>query len=197
MQKLMHLFLLVAVINIVNCEEKCPQQKRNSLFDQDFGMGLTHNDLLTTMMSPWMFRDYIRPWRYLESLTRDLGSTIKTDDNKFTVNLDVQHFAPDEISVKTSDNYVTVEAKHEEKQDEHGYVSRQFVRKYALPEGVESSQVVSQLSSDGILTISAPLKMLEGKEERVVPVTQTGPVRKEAKESLDHGSCSADGKCNA
>lgn len=195
MFKLLHLILFIAVINIAYSEEKCPQQKRN-LFDQDFGMELTHNDLLTSMMTPWMLRDYIRPWRYMESLTRDLGSTIKTEDNKFTVNLDVQHFSPDEIEVKTTDGYVTIEAKHEEKQDEHGYVSRQFVRKYALPEGVESSQIVSQLSSDGILTISAPIKTVEGKEERVVPITHTGPVRKEAKESIEHESCPADGKCN-
>ncbi|XP_045507386.1 protein lethal(2)essential for life-like [Colias croceus] len=178
-------------------EEKCSDKKENRLFDQDFGLALTPDDLLTSMMGPWMFRDYFRPWRYMESIARDLGSSIVSEKDKFQINLDVQHFSPDEITVKTSDGYVVVEAKHEEKKDEHGSISRHFVRKYSLPEGAESDNIVSQLSSDGILSITAPRKQIDSKGERVVPITQTGPVRKEAKESgAPEGSCQAkDGKC--
>lgn len=195
MSKLTLLLAVALIIAAVQADEECPQKRRNRLFDQDFGLALTPDDLITSMMSPWMVRDYFRPWRYLESLTRDLGSSIKTDKDKFTINLDVQHFAPDEISVKTADGYVVVEAKHEEKKDEHGFVSRQFVRRYSLPEGAESDDVVSQLSSDGILTITAPRKEIDNKGERVVPITQTGPVRKEAKETQE-GSCTAGDKCH-
>ncbi|CAK1591417.1 unnamed protein product [Parnassius mnemosyne] len=177
----------------VHGEEEC-SKKGNTIADQDFGMALTPDDIITSMMGPWMIRDYFRPWRYLESLTRDLGSTIKMEKDKFQINLDVQHFAPEEITVKTADDYVVVEAKHEEKKDEHGYVSRQFTRKYALPEGAVSENVVSELSSDGILTITAPRKHIDAKGERVVPITQTGPVRKESKEKTK-GSCSGDEKC--
>ncbi|XP_041984166.1 protein lethal(2)essential for life-like [Aricia agestis] len=195
MSKLLHLFYIALLLSFINCEEECPEKKKENqkrLFDQDFGLALTPDDLFHTMISPWMVRDYFRPWRYLESLTRDLGSSIKTENNKFTINLDVQHFAPDEITVKTADGYVTVQAKHEEKKDEHGYISRQFSRRYALPEGVESEEVVSQLSSDGILTISAPRKVDE-KGERVVPITQTGPARTE---KTDSESCPANEKCS-
>ncbi|XP_075987032.1 protein lethal(2)essential for life-like [Anticarsia gemmatalis] len=196
-------FLALAIIffgigtrKYVLADEKCNEHRGNRLFDQTFGLALTPDDFLTSMMSPWSFHDYFRPWRRLASLSKDLGSTIKSDKDQFQVNLDVQHFAPDEISVKTADGYVVIEAKHEEKQDEHGYVSRQFVRRYALPEGTESEDVVSQLSSDGVLTVTAPRKVVPGKGERVVPITQTGPVRKEAKESesIDgaHGTCQAD-----
>lgn len=204
MRKIVYLTVLAIVLGVVRGEGECPQQAkdkskehtRSHLFDQDFGLALTADDLLTTMMAPWITHDYIRPWRNLEAITRDLGSTIKTEKDSFTINLDVQHFAPEEISVKTADDYVVIEAKHEEKKDEHGYVSRQFVRRYALPEGVESDNVVSKLSSDGILTITAPRKEIDSKGERVVPITQTGPVRKEAKESSE-GSCSApEGKCS-
>lgn len=73
--------------------------------------------------------------------------------------LDVQQFSPDEITVKTVDNHVTVEAKHEEKQDEHGYVSRHFVRRYVLPSSHDLVNVTSTLSSDGVLTITAPKKV--------------------------------------
>lgn len=200
MKKFLHLCVAALILGAVLGaeDEKCSQKREekvgNRLMDQDFGLELTPDDLITSMMSPWIFRDYYRPWRYMEALTRDLGSTIKTEKDKFTINLDVQHFSPEEISVKTADGYVVIEAKHEEKKDEHGLVSRQFVRKYSLPDGVESENVVSQLSSDGILTITAPRKEVDGKGVRVVPITQTGPVRKEAKESQEEQSCTAD-KC--
>ncbi|XP_022837106.1 protein lethal(2)essential for life-like [Spodoptera litura] len=199
-------FLSIAILlfggarYFASAEEKCPQpqpKRGNRLFDQAFGLALTPDDFLTSMMSPWTLHDYFRPWRHLTQLTKDLGSTIKTDKDKFQVNLDVQHFSPEEISVKTADGYVVIEAKHEEKEDEHGYVSRQFVRRYALPEGTKSEEVISELSSDGILTVSAPRKVEPVKGERVVPITQTGPVRREAKESNEgkedvQGSCQAD-----
>lgn len=73
--------------------------------------------------------------------------------------LDVQQFSPDEISVKTVDNQVVVEAKHEEKQDEHGYISRHFIRRYVLPPSHDLVNVASTLSSDGVLTITAPKKV--------------------------------------
>nr|WKR20131.1 heat shock protein HSP24.3 [Agrotis ipsilon] len=200
-------FLTIAIIffgigtRYVLAEEKCQQapqrqNRLNRLFDQSFGLALTPDDFLTSMMSPWTLHDYFRPWRHLSQLTKDLGSTIKTDKDQFQVNLDVQHFSPEEISVKTADGYVVIEAKHEEKEDEHGFVSRQFVRRYALPEGTESEDVVSQLSSDGILTVSAPRKVEPVKGERVVPITQTGPVRREPSENKEaaEGSCQASDK---
>jgi len=73
--------------------------------------------------------------------------------------LDVQQFSPDEITVKTIDNQIIVEAKHEEKQDEHGYISRHFVRRYVLPSSHDLANVTSTLSSDGVLTITAPKKV--------------------------------------
>lgn len=94
----------------------------------------------------------------------------------FQVCMDVQEFAPNEITVKTVGNAVLVEGKHEERQDEHGYISRQFSRRYTLPEGYNAKDVVTQLSSDGVLTVKAPpeQKAVEG-SVRVVPIQQTGP----------------------
>lgn len=61
--------------------------------------------------------------------------------------------------MKISEGQVIVEAKHEEKNDEHGAVSRQFTRKYDLPEDVDEDGVVSHLSKAGVLTITAPRKV--------------------------------------
>ena len=71
--------------------------------------------------------------------------------------LDVHQFAPEELHVKVEENFLVVEGIHEEKPDEHGYISRRFTRRYTLPEGVRPESVLSNLSSDGILTVHASL----------------------------------------
>ncbi|CAL1263841.1 unnamed protein product, partial [Larinioides sclopetarius] len=85
----------------------------------------------------------------------------------------VGHFAPEDITVKTVDDQVVVTAKHEEKVDEHGLVSREFTRRYIMPEGVDIEKVCSSLNPDGILTVEAPRKKPQpalGPNERAVPI---------------------------
>nr|ABE57138.1 heat shock protein Hsp21.3 [Liriomyza sativae] len=149
------------------------------LFDQHFGLGLNRDDLMSSVWGhrPSMTRTgYLRPWQHAANalLKQDDGSTVNIDKEKFEVMLDVQQFTPNEINVKVVDNYVVVEGKHEEKQDEHGYISRQFSRRYRLPKGVNPEAVSSQLSSDGVLTIHAPLPQLKAPTEHAIPITQTG-----------------------
>lgn len=149
------------------------------LLDQHFGTGLRRDDLLnsvSSIRSP--FRNYVRPWRSNALARQDSGSTITQDQEKFQVILDVQQFTPNEITVKTTGNSIVVEGKHEEKQDEHGFISRHFVRRYVLPQEHDINEVVSSLSSDGILTVTAPKKSLKPTNtERVVPITKTGPAK--------------------
>ncbi|XP_023941480.1 protein lethal(2)essential for life-like [Bicyclus anynana] len=171
-----------------------PHNHRHHLVDQDFGLALTPEDLLTAAVGPLLSRDYYRPWRQMAAASRDVGSTIKSDKDKFHVTLDVQHFAPEEISVKTADGYVIVEGKHEEKKDEHGFISRQFTRKYALPEGCNPETVESRLSSDGVLSVIAPKVAPASKNERNVPIAQTGPVRKEIKDQTSQAEPEANGE---
>ena len=73
--------------------------------------------------------------------------------------MDVQHFKPEELAVKVTDNIVTIEGKHEEKEDDHGFITRHFVRKYTIPANVDAEKLASNLSSDGVLTIEAPKKV--------------------------------------
>lgn len=97
--------------------------------------------------------------------------------------LDVQQFHPEEIKVKVVGKNVIIEGKHEEKEDEHGWISRQFTRKYLVPEQCDIDQLSSSLSSDGVLIISAPRKQLpeEEKKERVIQIEHTGqPAIKDA-----------------
>ncbi|GBP28663.1 Protein lethal(2)essential for life [Eumeta japonica] len=141
------------------------------------------DDFLAAVVTPQMSTDYSRVWTEVAMVAREVGSNITVDKDKFQVSLDVQHFAPEEISIKTVEGFVVVEGKHEDKEDEHGFISRQFLRRYALPEGCEAETVQSKLSSDGVLTIMAPWKIDEAIEgERAIPIERTGPVGKEIKE---------------
>ncbi|XP_035913859.1 protein lethal(2)essential for life-like [Anopheles stephensi] len=170
------------------------------LLDQHFGGGVTADDLLNVIASVPDRRlqqrhhhhglhpssRYNRPWHSsCVATNRDSGSTVNVTGDKFQINLDVQQFSPEEISVKYVDKCVVVEGKHEEKQDEHGYISRHFVRRYMLPNGHNENDIVSSLSSDGILTITCPRKEIEQKKpERAIPITQTGqPMKKLASDS--------------
>ncbi|GJQ65544.1 hypothetical protein Trydic_g7645 [Trypoxylus dichotomus] len=159
--------------------------------NQHYSCTLGPEELLVPFsMSPSPFvripSGYVRPWRS-NLQEKDTGSTVKIDKNKYQVNLDVQQFQPEEITVKvTGKNIITVEGKHEEKEDNHGFISRHFVRKYLVPEGHNLDEVVSTLSSDGILTITVPKAAKEDDGERVVNITQTGvPVKNPVKTTED------------
>uniref|UniRef100_A0A6V7KZE4 SHSP domain-containing protein n=1 Tax=Bracon brevicornis TaxID=1563983 RepID=A0A6V7KZE4_9HYME len=157
--------------------------------DQYFGIGLRPEDLIRDVARDYSPLDslvlgiraprrriHYHPYEKAVAMRKTGGhSTVLADKDKFQVSLDVQQFEPEEINVKVVGRNVVVEGKHEEKQDEHGYISRQFTRKYLIPEQCEIDQLQSNLSSDGVLTISAPRKKaLEDKNERVIPITQTG-----------------------
>ncbi|XP_043488373.1 protein lethal(2)essential for life-like [Polistes fuscatus] len=161
------------------------------IWDQYFGRGLNRNDLVTEFSDlginrpfhhPTPFRSllgnnstYYRPWRTVTRQNSGGSSTIKMEKDNFQVILDVQQFSPDEITVKTVDKNVVVEAKHEERQDEHGFISRQFVRRYILPNDYDAINVTSTLSSDGVLTITAPRKKPEPTgTERIINIVKTG-----------------------
>jgi HSP20 family molecular chaperone IbpA len=95
---------------------------------------------------------------------------MKDADDKFEISLDTHDYRPDEIKVNVSGGTLSVEAKHEEKGD-NKFVSKQFSRKYTLPEGCEASRVNSNLSSDGILVITAPKKAaIRHEGNRAIPV---------------------------
>lgn len=70
--------------------------------------------------------------------------------------------------------YVSVHASHEERLDNNGgYVSRQFSRRYTLPADVDATQVQCNLSNSGILTMQAPKRALaiDNTGARSIPIT--------------------------
>nr|UTS59879.1 heat shock protein 20 [Monochamus alternatus] len=156
------------------------------ILDQHFGLVLDPEDLLQPLTIPTVLfkypTGYVRNWRSAAS-DSDTGSTVTVDKEKFLVNLDVQQFQPEEISVKITDNNtITVEGKHEEQEDKHGWISRHFVRKYVLPDNCDINKVKSKLSSDGVLSITAPKKDANKKiKHKSIPIEQTGEPAKKRK----------------
>ncbi|KAJ8928557.1 hypothetical protein NQ314_018875 [Rhamnusium bicolor] len=152
------------------------------ILDQHFGLPLDHDDFLAPLTVPRMVircpAGYLRNWRSSAS-QQDIGSTVTSDKDKFQANLDVQQFKPEEISVKvTGDNTITIEGKHEEKPDEHGHIYRHFIRRYVLPKDCNMNKIESKLSSDGVLTISAPKTSAMEIDYKDIPITHTGePVK--------------------
>ncbi|XP_069395660.1 alpha-crystallin B chain-like [Paralichthys olivaceus] len=96
-------------------------------------------------------------------------SEMRMERDRFVIYLDVKHFSPDELCVNICDEIITIHGKHEEKQDDHGFVSREFHWKYRLPAGVSGADVTANLSSDGVLIITAP-RSSPG-PERSIPIS--------------------------
>ncbi|ELK38521.1 Heat shock protein beta-1 [Myotis davidii] len=99
-------------------------------------------------------------------------SEIQHTPDHWRVSLDVNHFAPEELTVKTKEGVVEISGKQEERQHEHGYISRCFTRKYTLPPGVDPILVSYSLSPEGTLTVETPMpKPASQSSEITIPVT--------------------------
>ncbi|GIY07409.1 alpha-crystallin A chain [Caerostris darwini] len=139
------------------------------IMDQCFGMELFEHDLFPAFG--------LNTRRRRQTSIADSGqSEVKNVKDKFQVGLDVKLFKPEEVKVKVVDKYVVVHGKHEERSDTNGFVSREFTRRYMLPNACDAETVNSSLSADGMLTIVAPKKAIEApvKKERNVPVKIKG-----------------------
>ncbi|CAG2114609.1 unnamed protein product, partial [Medioppia subpectinata] len=161
------------------------------IFESHFGSNLTDDDFFAPMAVTPSYYVRRRPFRFV-ALNQSLNTQIRqlsggtspgirsvvpqsqelVQSDKFQVMVDVSHFTPEELTVKTVDNTIVVTAKHEDRADDFGFISRQFSRKYLLPVDIDPLTVTSSLSPEGILTLQAPRKQPELKEgERNVPIS--------------------------
>ncbi|XP_059611160.1 heat shock protein 27-like [Phlebotomus argentipes] len=150
--------------------------------DPRFGVSFNPHELMMAQRLPQWMRmpsGYSRLWKLDEAERQRMAATQATScsgKDGFQVCLDVQQFAPSEITVKVVDKSIVVEGKHEEREDQHGFISRQFSRRYVLPKEYDIDQAVSTLSCDGVLTIKAPpIANAVEQKERLIQIQQTGP----------------------
>ncbi|CAM4545339.1 unnamed protein product [Leuciscus chuanchicus] len=111
--------------------------------------------------------------QHISKLHREMSggvSEVVGEMSKWKISLDVNHFAPSEVTVKIKDGFLEIAGKHEERQDEHGFIARYFARKYKLPGGVDAENLQSFLSADGILTVEAPLPSIPIHADVIIPI---------------------------
>ncbi|XP_026755949.2 alpha-crystallin A chain [Galleria mellonella] len=139
--------------------------------------------------SPWfsfpLFGNLFAPlWRLFPSFA-DIGPRIVTDDNKFQVIVNVKDYKKEDLKVKVKGDFIFVQGSHEAKQDDRDVFASQFFHTYSLPANCSGSDVTAELSSDGYLIVSAPLKSTGEKKasaDRDVSIVETGtPYQKEEK----------------
>ncbi|XP_053546140.1 heat shock protein beta-6 [Bombina bombina] len=138
------------------------------ILGQRFGEGVLESELFP------FFPSSISPYYCgTASVPQEPGlSEVKLDKDQFSVLLDVKHFSPEELTVKVLGDYVEVHARHEERQDEHGFISREFHRRYKIPSTVNPAAITSALSAEGLLSIQAPVTTTPKTEERNIPITK-------------------------
>lgn len=74
----------------------------------------------------------------------------------FRMSFDVNNYDPKDIQVRVEDRCLVVEAKHNDQKEGSKY-TKEFCRKIQLPAEVEVDKLSSSLSTDGILSIQAPV----------------------------------------
>ncbi|EDV97431.1 heat shock protein 23 [Drosophila grimshawi] len=188
----------MALSNLLSMAEAL--QPTRSHLDYDFGLGMHPRQLqawCTTpsqpLLAPWQCQAWPSPaHRRCKRATAENGEgwpVCQVGKDGFQVCMDVTQFTPSELCVKVVENCIVVEGKHEERADDHGYISRHFVRRYSIPKGYEADKVISSLSSDGVLTINMPKPQAiqDKSKERVVQIQQVGPAHLNVKQNdVDH-----------
>ncbi|XP_026564911.1 alpha-crystallin B chain [Pseudonaja textilis] len=145
-----------------------PGPSPSPVFSQHFGEPFVESELFA---GGWPLGSFLgRPFAFRNAGWIDNGlPKMHLDDDKFSVSLDVKHFSPEELKVKVWGDVIEVQGKHQERQDKHGFIAREFNRKYRIPADVDPLTITSSLSSDGVLTVNGPRK-LKGTPERSIPV---------------------------
>merc|ERR1712083_665522 len=101
------------------------------------------------------------------------------------ISLNTTGFKPSELKVNVADGELTIEGKHEEKSEAgHTMVSKQFSRRYTLPAEAKLTEVVSNLSQDGVMVITIP------KEKKIQEITWEEKEQVVKKSSLSNAQTS-------
>jgi len=75
----------------------------------------------------------------------------------FRMSFDARQYDPAEVAVRCEDGCLVVEAQHLEQDSSGSKVTREFRRRIQLPRDVDPAKLTSTLSTDGILTVEAPV----------------------------------------
>ncbi|EGT39261.1 hypothetical protein CAEBREN_16878 [Caenorhabditis brenneri] len=99
-------------------------------------------------------------WRDADHNSFNFSDTIGevvNDDSKFSVQLDVSHFKPEDLKIQLDGRELKIEGTQETR-TEHGYSKRSFSKMILLPEDADLTALKSAISNEGKLQIEAPKK---------------------------------------
>ncbi|XP_076446219.1 alpha-crystallin A chain-like [Babylonia areolata] len=135
-----------------------------------------------------MFR--MSPWRILEeSAHRTHGTSAEVVEAKFGkdglhLEINLSHFQPDDVAVRISGDRLVISGKHSSKQDEHGFVAREFTREFLIPEDIDTETLSCRLTDEGHLVVSAKVKG-EPETSRTIPIERDSSNKKESDKSSE------------
>merc|ERR1711915_161633 len=144
------------------------------------------------LFRPWMMpRNWMMPKLFDENFNSLLDMkdssllSMKNDDKKMEISLNTTGYKPSELKVNVADGELTIEGKHEEKSEAgHTMVSKQFSRRYTLPAEAKPTDVVSNLSQDGVMVITVP------KEKKIQEIKEKEKEQVVKKSSLSNAQTS-------
>lgn len=106
----------------------------------------------------------------------DVNSNVVNDERKFSVDMDCYQFRPEEIQVKTLDDTLMIEGRHEDIRDKDNFTKMYFIRKYQLPRDVDFNSIQSSIDAKGRLQVEANKfnsMAIQGRE-RLIPIEGAG-----------------------
>merc|ERR1712180_357700 len=132
-------------------------------------------------MLPQLFQDF-----HLPEMKDSLMLGLQEEKDKMEVTLDTSGYKPDELKVEIKGGELCVEGKHEERtQSGEVMVSRQFSRRFGLPQNVKKEDIVSNLSQDGVMVITMPKEQRIEEVERGSTPIQVDHVRNSAERKTE------------
>lgn len=128
-----------------------------------------------------LFGNFFAPlWKLFPTFS-NAGPKIVADDSKFQVIIGVKDYKKEELKVRVRNHFILLQGSHEANSNSRDIFASQFFQTYSLPENASSTDVTAELSSDGFLIVTAPIK--EGSKadttDREVEIIVTGKPYKE------------------
>jgi HSP20 family molecular chaperone IbpA len=116
-------------------------------------------------------RDLIEhfPFRRLSPHSIPIQGVVQRGD-VYRINVDVDGFKPEEISISLRDNTLTIEAKVDRKMDDGSKFQQECSREMTLPDAVDETSLKAFLGADGILSIEASYK--SDRKQKEIPVSR-------------------------
>merc|ERR550525_1765876 len=97
------------------------------------------------------------PFKEFKSMFNEEQTKVDEDDVKMELRINASDYKPEELKVSVQSGRLLVEGKHEEKkEDGSAYVQKCFYRSFTLPKEAEADKIVSNLTSEGVLVVTAP-----------------------------------------